>query len=189
MLVKKIIERAEKYKSLGRFDKRSAVAFLNDALYEITKRQSITISEIFYGYFGQRFKTNGLLIKFVSAGSESDTNSKLKIMNDGSMNFFFKNEHGDLIEHNTDNYPEIDEIKIEYIGYKKVSDDFKETDKIDFPSEYETALVYFIRAKMLEESAQFEEGNYFLQQFSREIQMKASPRRDIVTQPSEYSLL
>lgn len=189
MLVRKIIERAEKYRGLGRFDKRSAVSFLNDALYEITKRQSITVLESFYSYVGERFKPEGILIKFISASSEEKTESKLKIMNDGSMNFFYQNENKEWIEHDFDNYPELEEIKLEYVGFIPVKDDFSETDEISFSSEFETSLVYFVRSKMLEESSQFEESNYFLQQFNREFISKSAPKRDIISKPSEFSLL
>lgn len=184
-----LIEKAEKYRNLGRFDKKSAVSYINDAMYEIAKRQSIQIKETFYGYFGERFKPKAVMIKFHSAKIEPSNNEiSIRIFNDGSMNIYMLRD-GYWVEATNEDYPDLEEITLEFIGYNKAPLDFNENTVLKFPNEFETSIVYYLRAKMLEEHGQLEETGYFMNQYRNELISKVTFKRDVVSKPSEYSLI
>lgn len=189
MKINKVIERAEKYRTLGRFDKNSAIDYINDALYEITKRQSFKIDEIIYRFRVNPVKLTKKLIKLESVDFGSEENNEkysLRINQNNDIWVFKKDKNNQFKKIGINNKTEIAEINVIYTGYKEVSES---DETIDFPSEFETAIVYFLRSKMLEETGEIEQSQYFYQAYEREVLRKSSPKVDVVSQPSEYSLL
>lgn len=181
----KIIERAEKFRLLGRFDRRSAISFLNDGLYEITSRQGLTINETFYGFTGKPFFPKNVVVRIDSIEVEKPHEYQYRVSNDGSISMYML-DNGQYRKIEIDDEVEIDEIKISYVGYKKIEEI---GDDVEVPDYYETALVYFLRSKMLEEYGEVESSQYFLQQYMREMVTKTEPRHLVVAEPSKYSLM
>ena len=190
MQVRKVIERAEKQRSLGRFDEKSALSFLNDAIFEISKRQSLKIKETYYGYYGAPIRMKGVVIKHESIEILNPSRDyKHRVMPDGTVLLYIKPEeleYDSWREVDIEDGFEEDEIVFRYTGYKPVS---KYDENINVPEEFETALVYYLRSKMFEERDELEMSQYFSNQFKLELLSKAHPKRDVVSKPSEFSLL
>lgn len=188
MKVNKIIERAEKFRLLGRFDEKSAISFVNDAIFDVVQRQSIEISHTVNDYTNGEIELPGSVVKVQSvhldvdpesldrffADSTQSGNVKLYIIRDG-IREEIKESHN--VQFN---------VSINYIGCIPVE---TRDDDIELPPHYESSLVYFVRAKMLEETGMMEESQYFMSQFASDMIRKSSANRDIVSIPSKYSLL
>lgn len=185
----KIIERAEKYRLLGRFDRTSAISFINDCLYDLAMNQAIKREEIFYGFTGLPIQLNGKIIKVESVDINDSSVKKedfsVRVMQDNKIIMYKRNNNGDFERISYTDNVEIKEIIVIYTGYREVK---KIDDTIEFPSEFESAIVYYVRAKMLEEIGEIEQSQYFMNQFTREMIMKSAPKVNVVSKPSEYSL-
>lgn len=190
MLVSKVIERAEKFRLLGRFDKKSAIDYINDAMYEISKRQSLKIEEDFYSFQVNPIRLANKLIKLDSVDfgtTELNLKYAVRVMQNNELWVYKKDEEdGNFDKISFDNENVIERINLIYIGHRVVT---SADQNVDFPSEMETAIVYFLRSKMLEEIGEIEISQYFNNQFDREIIRKSSPKVDVVSKPSEFSLL
>jgi len=183
----KILQRAEKHRNLGRFDKTSAISFLNDALYEVSKRQSLKIRETYNNFTENPIKLNDNVIKIdsVKINNNETERFRARVMPNGEVLLYIRN-NGDFREIKPSDNISIDKIDFEYTGYKQIE---SSSDEIDIPNKFETAVVYFVRSKMFEEIGELEFSNYFLSQYMREISMKSNPTIDVTSKPSKYSLL
>lgn len=188
MKVNNIIERAEKYRMLGRFDKTSAMSFINDALYDISKMHSIKRNEIFFQYSGMPIELEGKIIKVESIELKDfdEKDFMAEVLQDNKIILYKRDSDDNFKKMTFEDHVKIPEIDIKYVGFLEV---IKTTEEIDFPSEFETAIVYFIRSKMLEEIGEIEQSQYFMGQYSRELIMKSAPKIDVISKPSKYSLL
>jgi len=188
MQVNKVIERAEKFRTLSRFDKKSAIDYINDGLYEISKRQSIKLEESFYSFQVNPIRLANQIVKVESIDFGTDELNKqysARVMQDNEVWIYRKEQNNKFVKISFDNEKVIDKIDFVYTGYRKITGSDQ---VIPFPPEFETSLVYFLRSKMLEEIAEFEASQYFETKFYQELRMKAAPKVDVVSQPSEYSL-
>ena len=187
MQVNKVIERAEKHRFLGRFDKTSAISFINDAIYEILQRQSVYINYTFEDFTGGDLTYPGIMIRFNSITLDPEPEEdryRVDVKNHGVMSLHKKDE-GEWVKIEQNSIDPVDVIA-ELIAFIPVT--ITDTE-FYLPIEYETAVVYYIRHKMLEEIGELEQSQYYFNQYSREIIMKASPKRTIISKPSEFSLL
>ncbi len=189
MEVLRLIERVEKNRHIGRVDKTSAIAFINDALFEVSKRQALFVTENIPEFTESPIQLNGVLIKLQSV-KFAKGDFRLQLSPNGVINVLIKkDEYGrewKIIEASDDINVSVD---VTYIGYMPVRNLDGENSTIDVPEYLQTAIVYYVLSKMFEERGDYEQSAYFMQQYSREFMMKPSPRRDAVGQPSEYSLL
>lgn len=188
MKANNLLERAEKFRGLGRFDKKSGIAFMNDALYEIAQRQSLKVEEVFYGFVGLPITLQGKIIKVEGLQLKGVENRDFdaKVEQDNSIVLFRKDSTGVFKKITLDDNIQIESITIRYVGFKIVK---KPEDTVVFPSEFESSLVYFIRSKMLEETGDMETSEYFYKQFQKELIMKTAPKVYVIAEPSKYSLL
>lgn len=188
MKVTNVIERAEKYRLLGRFDKISGIAFINDALYDICMMQSIKREEIFYGYTGLPFKLMGEVIKVESVDLEVDEPKQfnVRIMQNNEIILYKLNHEGKFVQMTFEDHVKIPRITVVYTGFIRV---IKPDQNIDFPAIFETAIVYFVRSKMLEEVGEVEQAQYFENQYMKQLIMKSSPKTEVISKPSPYSLM
>jgi len=189
MEVLKLIERIEKNKQVGRIDKKSAISYINDAMYEISKRQSLTITDRFKGLTSSPIVLTGVLIKlFRLKFGKGDF--RIQVSSSGIIHVLTKKDKYGLdweliVE---DHGIEFD-VDVEYCGYKPVVSFEGEGSEVLIPEPFHTAIVYYALSKTFEEVGDYDRADYFMKQYSREFIMKPSPRRDIVSKPSEYSLL
>ena len=186
----KVIERAEKYSHLMRFDRNSAVSYMNDAMYEIAMRSSFEIEQEVTDYTGGVIQANNELIRLVSITIEGS--------DDYDSSFGARSDHKGRISITRDGVPLEDngivifsKVGIKYIGYPKIDDveDVEDDTEIDFPEKYETAIAFYIRSKMLEEMDSIEKSLYFHSKYLEEMRLKVSPPNIIIPEPSKYSLL
>lgn len=189
MEVLKLIERIEKNKQVGRFDKKSAIAFINDALFEISKRQALFVTEEIPEFKESPIELKGVVIKLQKV-SFSKGDFRLQISPNGIIHILIKkDEFGREWEPLKESHGIETNVSVTYIGYLPVRDFEGEDSTITVPEYLETSIVYYVLAKMFEERGDYEQSRYFLEQYNREFIMKPSPRREAVSQPSEYSLL
>jgi hypothetical protein len=187
MKVNNILERAEKYRTLGRFDKKSAIVFVNDAIHQIVKRQNLQMKEVYEDDLTTPVVLTAKIIKFESAESDLDDEKyRFRLMNDGSFVLHKLDENESKFKEikASDNIG-VHSITFRFVGFTSVA---TVEDDINIPIEYETALVNYVRSKMLEEYDELEKSQYFFQQFLKELSMKGTSKRQVVSKPSEYSL-
>jgi hypothetical protein len=185
MKVNNVLERAEKYRLLGRFDKKSALVFVNDGLHEIVKRQNLQLKEVYEADLTDPIVLTGKIIKFESARTDLDDHTyRFRLMNDGSF-LLYKRDNGKFREIEAADEVGSHKVTFRFVGYNAVS---SVQDEISIPIEYETALMFYVRSKMLEEYDELEKAQYFFQQFLKELMMKGTSKKDIISIPSEYSL-
>jgi predicted transcriptional regulator len=189
MIANNIIERAEKYRILGRFDKKSGINFINDALHEVVKRQSIEITEQYTGDLADPVVLTANIIELKTIETDLDEKKyRFRLMNNGSLALYkFNEENGEWEKVVADDNVGEKTVTFEIIGFNPVSD--LSVDITTIPKEYETAMVFYVRSRMLEEYDELEKSQYFYQQFLRELRSKSTSKRNIVSKPSEYSLL
>lgn len=188
MKVNNILERAEKYRLLGRFDKKSAIVFVNDGLHEIVKKQNLQIKEEYEADLTDPIVLTGKIIRFESAKSDLDElDYRFRLMNDGSF-ILYKKDHqdGEFKEITAEDNIGSHKVTFRYIGYNHVT---TVDSDITIPIEYESALMFYVRSRMLEEYDELEKAQYFFQQFLKELMMKGTSKERIISRPSEYSLM
>lgn len=188
MEVMKIIERAEKQTSLGRFDKKSAISYINDALYKIVSRNSLKLKESRYVFLHEKITLNGIVIKVNSVEFEDDRLNSMfgfRVNPDGTISTM-KKVKGKL-EPLDYNDPIVEEkFNIVYIGYIPVKE---EDDKINMPDQYESSIVNYLKHKIFEEQDEFDKSQFFEQQFRKELIDVAHSKQSVIVKPSKYSLL
>lgn len=191
MKANEIIETAEKYRLLGRFDRTSAIGYLNDAIFDIVHRQGLSKEYTVSNYNGSRIEIpTDVVIEitgvYIEKASEYD-NVKYLINPDCTIDIYHvvDIEKGYQIATQA-SYPELTDIKIDYLGYTAVT---LLDDDVPLSVKYKTALMYYVRSKMLEESDNFEKSTFFEQKYLTELLKRIQPYKEPITRPGDYSLL
>lgn len=189
MEVLKLIERIEKNKQVGRFDKKSSLVFINDALFEISKRQGLFVTEEIENFTESPISLKGIVIKLQGVKFSSG-DFRIQIYPNGVIHVLKrKDEDGFKWEYVKESHGINVNVSVTYTGYIPVRNFEGEDSEITVPEYLQTSIVYYVLSKMFEESGNYEQSRYFADQYNREFLVKPSPRREVVSKPSEYSLL
>lgn len=186
-----IIESAEKYRTLGRFDRKSAIDFLNDSIFDIVNRQGIYKIYELVNYDGNQIQIpNDRIIRIDIVSIEKANNFdsvRYRINPNHTIDIYFREDgETEFKKAEPSSYPSLTKLEIQYIGFTPVED---QDSDLPISDSYKQCLVYYVRSKMLEESDQIEKAAYFEGKYMQEIHKRIVPYKVPISQPNGFSLL